>query len=145
MQFYQALTFLHRPFVSGSNSRQTCIATNGTFDDSARICNDSATAICQLIISYRQHWSIRHVHAQVVAIILTAAIIHIHNYCVFSSQMGMQAQGQLSVLVQALGEMGHFNNSSRALEVIMSLRHEWQNRSFCQLRSKRLGRDAQRG
>lgn len=151
MQFHEAMIFLHRPFISapGVPAAVPLHDSNGAQidandDDSGTICEQSANAICRLVVMYRHQWNLRRIHAQVVAIILTAALIHVHNCCVFSSEKGVRAQEQLSICFQALAEMSHFNMSTRALEIILSLRRDWQTRTFSHTGRKRLGGDTQR-
>ncbi len=141
MQFHEAMIFLHRPFLSSPCLDQVDGGEGNGFVDSAKICQESATVICRLITIYRQQRNIRRIHAQAVSIVLTAGLIHTHNCCVYSNQAGVDAQRQLSICVQALGEMGHFNFSTRALEIILSLRRDWQNRIF-RKPGKRFGREA---
>ncbi|KAH0846686.1 putative Fungal specific transcription factor [Fonsecaea pedrosoi] len=145
LQFLEAVIFLQRPFISAPDAPGTnTLQADQADDDSGSICDASANAICRLVVIYRQQWNLRRVHAQIVAIILTAALIHVHNCCVFSSSKGVQAHKQLSICFQALGEMSHFNMSTRALEIILSLRRDWQDQIFGDLGRKRLGGDLQR-
>jgi hypothetical protein len=142
MQYHEAMIILHRPFLSNFTGAPTTAPTNSPAEVSGRMCEESATAICRLFGLYRQQWKIRLVHPQVVALILTAALIHAHNSCVFSGQRGLQAQENIFQCVQVLGEMSHFNNSLRALEVVVSLRREWQNQTFRPLKTKRSSPEA---
>jgi hypothetical protein len=60
---------------------------------------------------------------------MTACIIHAHDRCLYSDERGRSAQEQLLIGIQALGEMGQaFESSTRSLEVILSLKREWQFR-----------------
>ncbi|KIW35020.1 uncharacterized protein PV07_01747 [Cladophialophora immunda] len=144
LQFHEAVIFLQRPFISAPEAPGTNMFKADQAEDSGSICDASANAICRLVVIYRRQWDLRRVHAQIVAIILTAALIHVHNCCVFSSSKGVQAHKQLSICFQALGEMSHFNMSTRALEIILSLRRDWQDQMFRDSGRKRLGGELQR-
>jgi hypothetical protein len=141
MQFYETMIFLHRPFLSSPWLDQSNSRENNKSEDSGKICEDSATMICALVSMYRQQWNLRRIHAQAVAIILAAGLIHTHNCCIYSSQKGVDARKQLSICVQALGEMSHFNLSTRALEILISLRRDWQM-WISKKPGKRLGRES---
>lgn len=83
-------------------------------------------------------------HPQVVPIILTAALIHVHNCCIYSSEKGIRAQENISICISALGEMSYFTIGTRSLEIILSLRRDWQSRTFHRKGKKLLGDDIQR-
>ena len=61
--------------------------------------------------------------------VFTAGLMHVYHGCFFTGSEGKEAQGHLLTCMQALGEMGQtFRSASRALEIITSLRHDWQNK-----------------
>lgn len=142
MQYHEVMIMLHRPFISGPADHAR--SEDSVLKDSGDICEASATAICRLLVMYRHQWGIRFVHPQVVPIILTAAMIHVHNCCIYSSEKGMRAQDNISICFSALGEMSYFNIGTRSLETILSLRRDWQSRTFNRIGKKRLGDDMQR-
>jgi len=61
--------------------------------------------------------------------VMTACLIHAHDRFTYTGQKGADAQEQLLNGFQALAEMGQaFESSMRSLEIIMSLKREWQSR-----------------
>ncbi|KAH0841184.1 fungal specific transcription factor [Fonsecaea pedrosoi] len=142
MQFHEVMIMLRRPFISPSVPNTS---HDGMLKDSAEICEASATAICRLLVMYRHQWGMRFMHPQIVSIILTAAMIHVHNCCIYSRDKGMQAHENISLCYSALGEMSYFNIATRSLETIMSLRRDWQSRTFTGIGKKRPGHDIRCG
>jgi hypothetical protein len=76
---------------------------------------------------YRSQYSLRCIQIIAVHVLMTACVIHAHDRFTYSDERGVAAQEQLLIGIQALGEMGQaFESSTRSLEIILSLKREWQ-------------------
>jgi hypothetical protein len=101
-------------------------------------CTESATQICQLLTMYRQAYGLQRIYIQITHVAMTASLIHIYNCCNISGVQGKRAQELLLICIQALAEMGQmYRTSSRALEVVTSLRRDWQTETFTSMGKKR--------
>jgi hypothetical protein len=130
LQYHEAVILLHRPFVFRGTGRPYASMCSTTPTNAQEICTEAASEICRLIIMYRRKYSLRRIHIQMVHVVMTAGLIHVYNCCFATGKEAKSAQEHLFTCVQALGEMGQtFNSSSRGLEIMTSLRHEWQNTS----------------
>ena len=105
-------------------------------------CFQAASAICNLLTTYRRHYGLKRAHIQMVHVIMTAALIHTYYCCLFAGKEGKGAQELLLTCMQALGEMGQtYRSASRALEMVTSLRNDWRIEVFMGLGGKRPSED----
>jgi len=75
-----------------------------------------------------------------VHVTMTASLIHVFQLCVSpaGSAESKEAQHYFLTCIQALGEMGQtYKSASRALDVVTSLRQNWQHDAFAGDRFKK--------
>jgi hypothetical protein len=133
MQFHAVSIFLHRPFFS-RNVRDQEVSTQAQ-----RTCVEAAQSTTKLLRIYRKQHTLRQTNIQIVHLLFTASLIHIYNTCSSSGKAAESAMADLQFCCQALGEIGvAYKNSTRALEVIICIKQEWQRKANA-MRRKRLG------
>jgi len=108
-----------------------------------RACTEAAQATVKLLQLYRKQHTLRRTNVQIVHLVFTASLIHIYNTCSTSGRAAEKAMADLQFCTQALGEIGTaYKNSSRALEVVICIRLEWQRtRNGLRLKRPRSSRD----
>jgi hypothetical protein len=128
LQHQEAIILLYRPFlgkIDYDNSHFSLLPSTAR-----KRCFDAASRIAVLLSSYRQQYGLKRVHIQMVHVTLTAALIHTYYCSIIIGEDGKNAQEFLLTCIQALGEMGQtYRNASRALEIVTSLRSDWQSKS----------------
>lgn len=131
MQFHVMSIFLHRPFFSRNiGDRQVSIQAQ-------QACTEAAQSTVKLLQIYRKQHTLRRTNVQIVHLLFTASLIHIYNTCRTNGRASERAMVDLQFCTQALGEIGiAYKNASRALEVVICVRLEWQ-RARNDLRLKR--------
>jgi hypothetical protein len=125
MQFYAISILLHRPFFSQSFKQPEHHSQNGS-DHPRSICISAAQSIVKILRIYRKQHTLRRTNVQIVHLVFTASLICIYN--AYSSKMaaGGNSVQDLQFCCQALGEIGEaYQNSTRALEVIICIKREW--------------------
>lgn len=129
MQYYQILIFIHRPFAS-RNQQPPNVNQRGRFVCSQRICIQSAIAIAQLLRMYESRYTLRQINIQVVSITFSAALMLLFSTLVPSQSHDSASLHQnLYTCHQALAELGNFfENASRALELLLSIKRGWKAR-----------------
>ncbi|OAL40265.1 hypothetical protein AYO20_00685 [Fonsecaea nubica] len=123
LQYYDATILLHRPQISASDR------SSPTRTSSLDKCINGARDICRILVHYRRRYGLQRIHCSMVHVTMTASLIHVfHLY--LSDTAGVdnaEAQGYFSTCIQALGEMGQtYKSALRALDVLLSLRQNWQ-------------------
>jgi len=138
LQYHGAVILLHRPFISQIASQDSSPSAQKMPLSARESCTQSATQICQLLNMYRQAYGLKRIYIQITHVAMTASLIHIYNCCNLSGAQGKRAQELLLICIQALAEMGQtYRTSSRALEVVTSLRRDWQTETFTSMGKKR--------
>jgi hypothetical protein len=131
MQFYAAIIFLFRPYFSHHLLRAT--QSLNTTEDRAAVarvksdCISAAHQMVEVLRCFRKQHSLRHTNIQIVHLIFTASLIHIYNACTCAGAESQTALDDLQFCCQSLGEIGQtYGNATRALEVIILVKREWQ-------------------
>ncbi|WJG35060.1 uncharacterized protein FOBCDRAFT_238415 [Fusarium oxysporum Fo47] len=90
-------------------------------------CVAAAHQVAELLRCYQQQHSFRRANVQIVHIILTASLIFIHDVCTRNYSESRHSLNDLQLCCHSLGEIGRcFGNATRALEVIILVKSEWQ-------------------
>jgi hypothetical protein len=130
MQFHAISIFLHRPLFSQTRRASSQLS----FDSSTlarRACITSAKFIVQLLQIYRRQHTLRRSNVQLVHIVFSAGLILVYNTCTSVGIEAERAMADLQVCCQALNEIGQaWKNSSRALEVIICIKRDWQSKAM---------------
>ncbi|KAF2484935.1 fungal-specific transcription factor domain-containing protein [Neohortaea acidophila] len=130
--FHEGIIFLHRPFLADA---RPIFAGNMT---ASQLCSNAAVEICRLLETSKAKYPLKYLNGSAVRIVIAAGTIHAYDSVVYSGPRGKQAQGHFLSAVRLLGELGTtFNSATRGLEIITSLRSEWQARRFQQSKGKR--------
>ncbi|KAG6981363.1 Nitrogen assimilation transcription factor nit-4 [Fusarium oxysporum f. sp. conglutinans] len=131
MQYYATLIFLYRPYLSYQIASQ--ISTLDKAESRAAMssvpsdCVSAAHQVAELLRCYQQQHSFRRANVQIVHIILTASLIFIHDVCTRNYSESRHSLNDLQLCCHSLGEIGRcFGNATRALEVIILVKNEWQ-------------------
>ncbi|KAG5764227.1 hypothetical protein H9Q72_007685 [Fusarium xylarioides] len=131
MQYYATLIFLYRPYLSCQITSQ--ISTLDKAESRAAMssvpsdCVSAAHQVAELLRCYQQQHSFRRANVQIVHIILTASLIFIHDVCTRNYSESRHSLNDLQLCCHSLGEIGRcFGNATRALEVIILVKSEWQ-------------------
>lgn len=131
MQYYATLIFLYRPYLSCRLVRQ--IASLDTTESRAAMgsvpsdCVSAAHEVAEILRCYQNQHSFRRTNVQIVHIILTASLIFIHDICTRAYSESRHSLSDLQLCCHSLGEIGRcFGNATRALEVIILVKSEWQ-------------------
>jgi hypothetical protein len=131
MQFHTLSIFLHRPYFSRDlleYSQSTPVAGSTRPEAVRSACVSAAHSLVEILQLYRQQHTLRHTNVQTVHLIFTASLIHIYNACTSPPSSRKIATDDLRFCCQALGEIGQcYRNATRALEVIINVKREWQN------------------
>jgi hypothetical protein len=138
MQFYAVSIFLHRPFFS----RRTANSDMSQQQQAQRSCVEAAQGMIAMLRMFRKQHTLRQTNVQIVHLLFTAALIHVYNTCsttdTGSAEEKEKAMEDLQFCCLALGEIGvAWRNATRALEVIICIKREWQNNAALASRLKR--------
>ena len=143
MQFYAISILLHRPFFSQSLSTPHSSPTNG-FENPRAICIAAAQSIVRLLRTYRKQHTLRRTNVHIVHLVFTASLICIFNAYSNSNSSDAHSLKDLQFCCQALGEIGEaFQNSMRALEVVICIKREWLGKMKSMARPKRRGSNSE--
>jgi hypothetical protein len=133
MQFHAVSIFLHRPFFSRN------VGDQQVSSQAQKTCVEAAQAMVKILRIYRTQHTLRQTNVQIVHLLFTASLIHIYNTCSSFGKAAESAMADLQFCCQALGEIGvAYKNSTRALEVIICIKQEWQMKANA-LKMKRRG------
>lgn len=141
LQYYDATILLHRPQISASEKATDSQSTSETTRTSLDKCIKCARDICRILVHYRRRYGLQRIHCSMVHVTMTASLIHVfHLY--LSDAAGVddpEARGYFSTCIQALGEMGQtYKSALRAMDVLLSLRQNWQYAASTNPTSKKL-------
>lgn len=126
MQFYAISIFLHRPFFSRDGNGEGHQISR----QAQQTCVQAAQAMVKLLKIYRKQHTLRQTNVQIVHLVFTASLIHIYNTCTSTGRESEKAMADLQFCCQSLSEIGQaYKNSTRALEVIICIKREWQNKA----------------
>ncbi|KAI1029397.1 hypothetical protein LB504_010656 [Fusarium proliferatum] len=131
MQYFATLIFLYRPYLSYQIASQKSTLdkaeSRAAMSSVPSDCVSAAHQIAELLRCYQQHHSFRRANVQIVHIILTASLIFIHDVCTRNYSESRHSLNDLQLCCHSLGEIGRcFGNATRALEVIILVKSEWQ-------------------
>ena len=128
MQYYEILILLYRPFIQPNDAPAQSPALQIPAKKALEICMESATEISQLLKIHCRHFGIARLNVYSVHILMTAALIHVFVAGDRSNPRQAEAQAAARESIQALSELSHtFESSTRAFEVITSIRLDWQD------------------
>lgn len=131
MQYYATLIFLYRPYLScrlvSQIASQDTPETRAAMESVPSDCVAAAHQVADILRCYQKQHSLRHGNVQIVHIILTASLTFIHDVCTRSYSESRHSLSDLQLCCHSLGEIGRcFGNATRALEVIILVKSEWQ-------------------
>ncbi|KAH6869050.1 fungal-specific transcription factor domain-containing protein [Thelonectria olida] len=137
MQFYATLILLYRPYLSSKLARCTESANSpddmAALQEAANDCVSAAHQIAELLRCYQRQHSLRRTNIQIVHIIFTASLVFIHNICTRPYSESRASLHDLQLCCHSLGEIGQcYGNATRALEVIILVKCEWQRIAVAQ-------------
>ncbi|KAH8685066.1 hypothetical protein BGZ61DRAFT_356240 [Ilyonectria robusta] len=90
-------------------------------------CISAAHGITELLRCYQRQHSLRRSNIQIVHIIFTASLVFIYDVCSRSYSESRTSLSDLQFCCHTLGEIGQsYGNATRALEVIILVKSEWQ-------------------
>ncbi|KAH7131713.1 fungal-specific transcription factor domain-containing protein [Dactylonectria estremocensis] len=146
MQFHATIILLHRPYLSNQLKQRAdmlgSLAYRAALHDVAVDCVSAAHQISEILRCYQRQHSLRRTNIQIVHIILTAALIFLHDICTREYTESRVSLRDLQFCCHALGEIGQcYGNATRALEVIILVKSEWQRLAMtAQTRTSKLKR-----
>lgn len=131
MQYYATLIFLYRPYLScqlvSQVTPQSTPESRAAMQSVPSDCVAAAHQVAEILRCYQQQHSLRHGNVQIVHIILTASLTFIHDVCTRSYTESRHSLSDLQLCCHSLGEIGRcFGNATRALEVVILVKSEWQ-------------------
>lgn len=136
MQFNATVISLNRPYLSSRFTREAdSLGATGhaTFQDATTGCIAAAHETAELLRCYQRQHSLRRSNVQIVHIIFTASLIFIYDVCTRSFLEARPSLTDLQFCCHALGEIGQsYGNATRALEVIILVKSEWQRMASTQ-------------
>lgn len=134
MQYYSTLITLYRPYLSSQLVHQIDELVLDTdrsalFETTAG-CVSAAHHAADMLRCYQRQHSLRRANIQIVHIIFTASLVFIHDICTQDSLGARRSRANLQLCCHALGEIGHiYGNATRALEVVILVKSEWERLS----------------
>lgn len=137
MQFYAISILLHRPFFS-RRLNFLDYSNDPEYKHPRTICITAAQSIVKLLRIYRKQHTLRRTNVHIVHLVFTASLICIYNNYSNDKVSGTNGFNDLQFCCQALGEIGEaYQNSMRALEVVICLKREWLGKARNLSRLKR--------
>lgn len=129
MQYHEIMILLYRPLLAQNPLTAAPMPNlNGHFNGRIALetCTTSALQICGLLKIFQHRYKIDHIHVNVSHILTTAALILICNSRSFGYR-AKECQGLTLACIQTLREISKtYPSAIRSLEVVTSLRREWQ-------------------
>ena len=145
MQFYAISILLHRPFFSRS-LKQPEHLDQKDLNHPRSICITAAQSIVKLLRVYRKQHTLCRTNVQIVHLVFTASLICIYNAHSSRGAAAANSLEDLQFCCQALGEIGEaYQNSTRALEVIICIKREWFSKTHSLSRFKRRNSNTENG
>ncbi|ORY69026.1 fungal-specific transcription factor domain-containing protein [Pseudomassariella vexata] len=134
MQFYATLISLYRPYLSSnlvaSGETLSSAEDRAAIRQAASGCVSAAHQMAETLRCYRRQHSLRQSNIQMVHIIFTASLVYIYDVCTRTSLESQSSLNDLQLCCHSLGEIGQcYGNATRALEVIILVKSEWQRLS----------------
>ncbi|PVH71352.1 hypothetical protein DL98DRAFT_106605 [Cadophora sp. DSE1049] len=138
MQYHQFMIYIHRPFISKYRS-QPYPPVGPSYNHARTTCMESAVAISQLLTRYRSAYTLRLINVQAVSIVFSAALILVFaTVSEIRGDTNVDLNTHLSTCCRGLAELGKtFQNATRALEVLLSIKRAWQAKLLVDVGSKR--------
>jgi hypothetical protein len=129
--YHETIILLNRPFLGHSEPQGSRTSPGLTPSTAQRNCFHAASDIYKILTVYRRQYGLRRAHVHMVHVVMSAALIHSYFCSRFVEKEEPLSQGFLLTCLQSLGEMGQtYRVALRALEIIISLRNNWQNDAF---------------
>ncbi|KAL6240211.1 hypothetical protein RBB50_012898 [Rhinocladiella similis] len=129
--FNKCIVLLHRSLITAADTfRMPTSPFSGATAASLQKCVQAAQEICRLLVLFRRRYGLRRPHHQMVHVTMTASLIPIFQLCISdtSTPENKEAQQYFLACIQAFGEMVQtYKSASRALDVVTSLRQNWQH------------------
>ncbi|KAG4441939.1 hypothetical protein IFR05_002558 [Cadophora sp. M221] len=137
MQFYAISILLYRPFFSRSLSTPES-SPSPPSEDPRVMCITAAQSMVKLLKIYRKQHTLRRSNVHIVHLVFTASLICVYNTYSNDKALAANNLNDLQFCCQALGEIGGaYQNSMRALEVIICIKREWLGKVKTMSRLKR--------
>ncbi|KAH7317439.1 hypothetical protein BKA65DRAFT_515922 [Rhexocercosporidium sp. MPI-PUGE-AT-0058] len=138
MQYHQFMIFIHRPFISKYRSQPYPPVGPG-YNHARTTCIESAVAISKLLTKYKSAYTLRFINIQAVSIVFSAALILVFaTVSEIRGDANVDLNIHLSTCCKGLAELGKtFQNATRALEVLLSIKRAWQAKLLVYVGSKR--------
>ncbi|KAM0468696.1 hypothetical protein ACHAP7_010678 [Fusarium lateritium] len=131
MQYNSTLISLYRPYLSKRLTQDRhhldLPSNREALSNVAKSCVWAAHDIAETLRYHQKQHSLQKTNIQIVHIIFTASLIFIYDVCTRPYNEARISLNDLQLCCQALGEIGRcFSNATRALEVIIVVKGEWQ-------------------
>ena len=138
MQYHQFLIYIHRPFISKHRSQPYPPVGPG-YNHARTTCIESAVIISQLLTRHKTTYTLRFINIQAVSIVFSAALILVFaTVSEIKGNNNADLNTHLSTCCKSLAELGKtFENATRALEVLLSIKRAWQAKLLVYVGSKR--------
>jgi len=128
MQYYEVLILLYRPFIQTPNTTCPSPLLRIPPTRALQVCTESATEISRLLKIFRQNWGLSRLNVYSVHVLMTSAMIHVYSAGDRTNPRQAEAQVSARESIQALSELSKtFECSTRAFEVVTSIRRDWQD------------------
>ncbi|RMJ16797.1 hypothetical protein CDV36_003551 [Fusarium kuroshium] len=132
--YHEIRILLHRPLIGSSSpatNLQSLSPRSGNAAESSHdICTNSASEIIRLMGQFRDRFGLCHLSAYCVHILMTAGILLAYNTSLKTQTSEFRTKSASLTLasIRMMTELTPtFPSAHRALEVLTSLRREWQN------------------
>ncbi|CRK22965.1 hypothetical protein BN1708_013565 [Verticillium longisporum] len=131
MQFHATMIALYRPYMSSSlvhnGDDEPTLRDQVALSDAIAGCVAAAHQVAEILRRYQNEHSLRRTNIQIVHIRFTASLVFIHDFCTMTDYSSRVSLNDLQLCCHALGEIGHaYGNATRALEVVILVKSEWQ-------------------
>lgn len=138
MQYHQFMIYIHRPFISKYRSQPYPPVGPG-YNHARTTCIESAVAISKLLTKYKSAYTLRLINIQAVSIVFSAALILVFaTVSEIRGDTNVDPNTHLSTCCKGLAELGKtFQNATRALEILLSIKRAWQAKLLVCVGSKR--------
>ncbi|KAI8665446.1 Fungal-trans domain-containing protein [Fusarium sp. Ph1] len=129
--YHEIRILLHRPLIGSSYPATNLQSPSGSGTESHHdICTNSASDIIHLMGQFRDRFGLSHLSAYCVHILTTAGILLAYNTSLtnqtreFRNKSASLTQASIRMMTELTST---FPSAHRSLEVLTSLRREWQN------------------
>lgn len=142
MQFYAVLISLYRPYLSTNLARRA--SSLAAPEDQALVqsavsdCVAAAHQTAEFLRCYQRQHSLTRLNIQIVHLIFTASLVFVFDVCSRTYAESKTSLRNLQFCCHSLGEIGHcYGNATRALEVVILVKSEWQRLVMAQQQARR--------